>query len=72
MFASARTLMARPRSWSGTRSCIAVFEEASDQTQKTPPTASARPDSAKLLELAYSIAQTAKPSIDSGIKWCRG
>ncbi len=43
--ASASTLMARPRSRSGTSSCMAVLEEASAQTQNTPPTASAAPAS---------------------------
>ncbi len=51
---------------------MAVFDDASDQTQKTPPAVSARPERAKLLELAYSIAQSAKPSIESGMRWCRG
>jgi hypothetical protein len=42
--ASASTLMALPRNSSGTRSCIAVEDDASDQTQNTPPTASDAPD----------------------------
>ena len=50
--ASASTLIARPRSASGTSSCIAVFEEASDHTQNTPPTDSARQDRTKREEPA--------------------
>ena len=45
-----------------------MLEEASDQTQNTPPTASAAPDRTGQRDMLYTRAQRAKPSIESGIR----